>query len=285
MSLPTVFTRLRVDARTRIALAAGIVLIAWWVSEQVRHLNAFVHTNPARLGFEMMGIGIGLAILALGLAVALPGPVARRLGLGPSRLPASAGIALVIGTLGLSLAIDTAFSLTRAIEGSVATGISRGVHAARGHGFLIALLGTALAPAVGEELLCRGLVQRSLVRLLRPVAGVAGAVLGVVGASLFFGWLHGELVHGAIATSIGAYIGIAAYWSDSTRPAITAHAANNIVALLGSSGLVSLSLPAIPAMGLGLGLAALGLVWAWQVRPRGEATRRSLQPERNTADA
>jgi membrane protease YdiL (CAAX protease family) len=278
MSLPNVFDRLRVASRTRIALAAGIVLFAWWVSEQVRHLNAFVHTNPARLGFEMMGIGIGLAILALGLAVSLPGPVARRLGLGPSRLPASAGLALVIGTLGLSLAVDTAFSLTRAIEGSVATGISRGVHAARGLDFWIALIGTAIAPAVGEELLCRGLVQRSLVYLLRPVVGVAGA-------SLFFGWLHGELVHGTIATSVGLYIGIAAYWSDSTRPAITAHAANNVVALLGSAGLVSLTLPAFHAIGLGLGLAVLGLVWAWQSRPRGEAPGRSLQPERSTADA
>jgi membrane protease YdiL (CAAX protease family) len=278
MSLPTLFARLRLAARTRIALAAGILLLAWWVSEQVRHLTAFVHTNPARLGFEMMGIGIGLAIVALGVAVALPGQVARRLGLGPSRLPASAGIALVIGTLGLSLAVDTAFSFTHAIEGSVATGISRGVQAARGRDFLIALLGTAIAPAVGEELLCRGLLQRSLVRLLRPVAGV-------VGASLFFGWLHGELVHGAIATSIGAYIGIAAYWSDSTRPAITAHAANNIVALLGSAGLVSLSMPAVPAICLGLGLAALGLGWASHVRPRGETQGGVLQPERSPADA
>src|SRR6187200_1520354 len=126
MSFPIVFARLRHDARTRIALGGGILLLAWWISEQVRHLTAFAHTNPARLGFEMMGIGIGLAIIALGVAIALPGPITRRLGLGPSRLPVSAGIALVIGTLGLSLAVDTVFSLTRAIEGSVATGISRG---------------------------------------------------------------------------------------------------------------------------------------------------------------
>lgn len=278
MSFPIVFARLRHDARTRIALGGGILLLAWWISEQVRHLTAFAHTNPARLGFEMMGIGIGLAIIALGVAIALPGPITRRLGLGPSRLPVSAGIALVIGTLGLSLAVDTVFSLTRAIEGSVATGISRGVQAARGQDFLIALLGTAIAPSVGEELLCRGLLQRSLVRMLRPVAGIAGA-------ALFFGSMHGELVHGAIAVSIGAYIGIAAYWSDSTRPAIAAHAANNIVALLGSAGLFSVSLPAAPAILLGLGLAALGLVWAWSARPRGETHRGVLQPERNPADA
>lgn len=264
------------SARKRIALAAAILALAWWVSGVIRQLDAYVSTNPARLGFEMMGIGIGLAILAIGLAVALPGRVSRRLGLGPSRLPTSALFALVVGTLGLSLAVDTALSLTRALEGSVAVGISRGTQTARqsGFDFAIALLGSALAPAVGEELLCRGVMQRSLARALGPVAAVAAA-------SLFFGWLHGELVHGAIATVLGAYIGLTAYWSDSTRPAIAAHAANNVVALLGSIGLVRLSLSAVPAIGLGLALAALGLAWAWRSRPRGEL----LQPERGPADA
>jgi len=274
-------------APMRIALSAGILLLAWWASDQVRHLAAFVHSNPARLGFEMMGIGIGLAIVALGVAVALPGPIARRLGLGPSRLPIGAVIALVLGTLGLSLAVDTALSFTRAMEHSVAVGISRGVHAARGWDFAIALLGTAIAPAVGEELLCRGLLQRAFVRALGPAAAIASA-------ALFFGWLHGELVHGAIATCLGAYIGLAAYWSDSTRPAIAAHAANNIVALLGSSGLLSLALPAIPGICVGLALAALGLVWAWRARrsihasdPEGapQPQKAALQPERGPADA
>jgi membrane protease YdiL (CAAX protease family) len=264
-------------APVRIALSAGILLLAWWASAQVRHLAAFVHSNPARLGFEMMGIGVGLAIVALGVAVALPGPITRRLGLGPSRLPIGALIALVLGTLGLSLAVDTALSFTRAMEYSVAVGISRGVHAARGWDFAIALLGTAIAPAVGEELLCRGLLQRAFVRALGPPAAIASA-------ALFFGWLHGELAHGTIAACLGAYLGVAAYWTDSTRPAIAAHAANNIVALLGSAGVLSLSLPAIPGICAGLGLAALGLIWALRARPRGE-TEGPLQPGRSPADA
>jgi membrane protease YdiL (CAAX protease family) len=268
------------SAQKRIALSAVILLLAWWVSGEIRHLNAYVSTNPARLGFEMMGIGVGLAILSIGLAVALPGPVSQRLGLGPSRLPASALFGLVIGTLGLSLAVDTALSLTRAMEGSVAVGISRGVQNARqsDFDFLIALLGSAIAPAIGEELLCRGVVQRTIARALGPVAAIAGA-------SLFFGWLHGELVHGSIAAVLGAYIGLAAYWSDSTRPAIAAHAANNVVALLGSTGLVWLSLSAVPAICLGLGLALLGLAWAWRSRPRGDRARAVLQPGGNPADA
>jgi membrane protease YdiL (CAAX protease family) len=267
------------SASVRIALSAGILLLAWWVSGHVRHLAAFAHSDPARLGFEMMGIGVGLAIFAIGCAVALPGRVARRLGLGPSRLRASAGIALVIGTLGLSLAVDTVMVMmfTRAVEGSVATGISRGVHAARGHDFAIALLGTAIAPAVGEELLCRGLLQRALARALGPVAAIAAA-------AIFFGCLHRELVHGTMAAILGGYMGIAAYWSDSTRPAIAAHAANNVVAMLGSAGIASLALPAIPGICVGLALAALGLLWAWRARPQGEATGALLQPGGHPAD-
>src|SRR5258706_16156699 len=102
-------------ARTRIAIAAGILCFGWWLSGRVRHLVAYVNTNPARLGFEMMGIEVGLAALAIAVAVALPGSVTRRLGLGPSRLPTSAVIALAIGAVGLSHAIAAALPFTRAL--------------------------------------------------------------------------------------------------------------------------------------------------------------------------
>ncbi|HKA16629.1 MAG TPA: type II CAAX endopeptidase family protein [Myxococcota bacterium] len=266
----------------RIAIAAGIVLFAWWLSRCVRHVAAFVDTNPARLGFEMMGIGIGLAVFAIGVAFALPGPVARRLGLGPSRLPITAVIALTFGTLGLSHAIEAALDLfaARALEGSVAVGISRGLHASHDRDLAIGFFGTVLAPAIGEELLCRGLLQRTLARWIDPAAAIAIAALA-------FGSLHGELVHGSIAASLGAYLGLTAYWSDSTRPAIAAHAANNLLALLGSAGLVSLRLPAVPSLVAGLALAAVGIGWGWIARPRGDARAvdRVLQPDRGPADA
>ena len=249
------------STRTRIALGAGIVLLAWWLSGRVRHLAAYVDTNPARLGFEMMGIGFGLAAFAIGVAFALPGPVARRLGLGPSRLPTAAVIALTLGTLGLSRAIEAALALsaTRVLENSVAVGISRGLEAARGRDLAIGFFGTVLAPAIGEELLCRGLLQRGLVRWIGPAAGIAIA-------ALVFGWLHGELVHGAIAASLGTYLGLAAYWSDSTRPAIAAHAANNLMALLASAGIAALWLPPLPSLVTGLALAAIGIAWAFRAK-------------------
>jgi membrane protease YdiL (CAAX protease family) len=265
------------------ARAAGIVLFAWWLAGWIRHLAAYVDTNPARLGFEMMGIGTGIALFAIGIAFAFPDGVAQRLGLRRSKLPIGAVIALTIGTLGLSQAIDAALTLSapRALERSVAVGISRGLARPSSVDFAIAFLGTVVAPSLGEELLCRGLLQRSLVRWIGPIAAIAIT-------SLFFGRLHGELVHGAIAAIIGAYLGVAAYWSDSTRPAIAGHAVNNFVALLGSARLTPV-VPLVPAVFAGLVVAAIGIAWAYRARPRGGIDWElrdppALQPERSPAD-
>src|SRR5262249_22512089 len=159
------------------------------------------------------------------------------------RIPIGPVIALVIGALGLSSAIDAALAYTapRAIEHSVATGISRGIAPAaaspvRIHDLVIAFAGTVLGPALGEELLCRGVLQRSLARWVP-----APAAIGV--AALAFGWLHMEWVHGLIAAAMGCYLGLIAYFADSTRPAIVAHAANNFAAMLGSMGLLTFALP------------------------------------------
>ncbi len=285
MHVTHLIARLRLAARetpARIAIAAVILCAGWWLSETVRGLVATVRTNPARLGFEMMGIEIGLTALAIAIAFALPGPTTRRLGLGASRVPTSAVIALVIGTLGLSMALDAALSFTRALEGSVVVGISRGLDSARERDLAIAFFGTVIGPAIGEELLCRGLLQRALVRWIRPVAAIAIT-------SLAFGWLHQELEHGAIAACLGAYLGFAAYWSDSTRPAIAGHAANNFAALLGSAGIASVGLPGVPGLVVGLALAVFGIAWALRSRPRGERApplaEGPLQPDRNPTDA
>jgi len=267
----------------RVATAAVILGVGLGLGQWVRGLSAWVRTAPARLGFEMMGIEIGLAALALAIAWALPGRVGDRLGLRPSTLPTGVIVALTVGTLGLSHAVDGVLKLTRSLEGSVIVGISRGLDDAAGWPFVVAFFGTAIAPAIGEELLCRGLVQRSLARWIGPAAAI-------VAASLFFGWLHMELVHGAVATCIGVYLGLAAWLGDSTRPAMAGHAANNLAALLGSAGVLTTRLPLAPAIALGSALAIGALVWAWRARARPPGEPRdgdppgALQPRPESAD-
>jgi len=268
--------------------AAAVVLVAggYLLSGPVRHLAFYAHTSRGRLGFEMMGIEVGVLSVAIALAWALPGRSRDRLGLRPSRIPIHAVVALVIGTLGLSHALEALLTLSQQAEHSVMTGISR---AMTGNGspyaeLWIALLGSVIAPSVCEELLCRGVVQRSLARWTGPA-------VAILAGSLVFGAIHGELIHGTFAFLIGLYLGVGAYWADSSRPAIASHAANNLGALLASSGLlvVRMSLPA--ALFGGAAVAALGLAWAWRARPRGTASEdppaepEALQPSAESADA
>jgi membrane protease YdiL (CAAX protease family) len=271
----------------RVVTAAVFVGVGLWLSQWVRGLAAYGRDNSWRLGFEMMGIEIGLAAVAIAIAWALPGRVSDRLGLQPSILPTGAVVALAIGTLGLSQAVNGLLELRGALEGSVVVGISRGLQHAQGWSLVVAFFGTAVAPAIGEELLCRGLLQRNLARRVGPF-------IAIVTASLFFGWLHRELVHGAIAASIGLYLGLAAHWGDSTRPAIAGHGLNNFAALLGSAGILQLRAPIVLSIGLGLGLAVGALLWARRAHRRVSAPpgadssaadeHPELQPEAGSAD-
>jgi membrane protease YdiL (CAAX protease family) len=233
----------------------------WWLSDFVRGLARHVHDNASRLGLEMLGIELGLVALAVSIAWVLPGRVDDRLGLRPGVLPTSAVLALVIGTLGLSQAINGVLQLTRTLEGSVMVGISRGTQHAVGWSFLIAFVGSALAPALGEELLCRGVLQRTLTRWV-------GGFIAILVSSLFFGWLHMELVHGVVATCIGLYLGLATHWSDSLRPAIAGHALNNSFALLASKGLLVIRIPIVLSIAAGLAIAAAALLWAYRLQRR-----------------
>ncbi|MEM7409726.1 MAG: CPBP family intramembrane glutamic endopeptidase [Myxococcota bacterium] len=250
-------------------LAGGLMASGW-----VRGLALAERGNRARMGFEMGGIEVGVLALALALAIALPGSVPRRLGLQPSRLSHWAFAAVVLGTLGLSLAMNALVDAMAVAEGSNMTGISRGLAAPPdARSIWIAVFGTALLPGIAEELLCRGVVQRSLVAWIHPLVAIAVS-------TLLFGALHMELVHGGVAFLIGLYLAVTAFWADSTRPAIAAHVANNGLALAGSVGFLQLRATHGTMLVLGLGLAAAGAYAAYRHRlprgprgPRGEARK------------
>jgi membrane protease YdiL (CAAX protease family) len=200
-----------------------------------------------------------IAIAAIAVAGALLGGLHpwRRLGLarGQARVGARGVGWLVLGTLALSHALDALLSLLGLDVQGVLAELPALLAGTRGERLLLVLAALGLAPAIAEELLCRGFLQRALVPRLGPAIGISLA-------ALVFGVLHLDPIHGLFAGLLGLYLGAGAYWVGSTWAAITCHAANNLTALL-----VAALAPGVPtgplSLALGLSVAAL---CAWRVR-------------------
>jgi hypothetical protein len=83
---------------------------------------------------------------------------------------------------------------------------------------IMALLAAALTPALGEELLLRGVVQR---QILRPVLGNPHAAIWV--AAALFSAMHLEFGGFFPRLILGALLGYAYYWSRSLWVPIVLH--------------------------------------------------------------
>jgi membrane protease YdiL (CAAX protease family) len=177
------------------------------------------------LAIDSLGLEIFLAAVALAGASLSRTPLRRRLGLGPSRISARLLATLVVGAVGVSHGLDGVIELLGLREKSSLASFDFTLAGARGSALVLALIGIGLAPAIAEELLCRGLVQRGLLARFRPVVAIPLA-------SAFFGALHVDPVHAVFASLLGLYLGLAAYLAGSTRAAIACHAANNLLAVV-----------------------------------------------------
>lgn len=89
---------------------------------------------------------------------------------------------------------------------------------------VISALATAIVPAVCEEFAMRccslGLLKKY------------GKALGVVGVSLVFGLLHGNLIQFVFATLVGLILGFVTVKTDSIVPAVLIHGFNNGMSVL-----------------------------------------------------
>lgn len=214
------------------------------------------------------GLQVSLALLAVAGATLSRAPLWERLGLGPSRLTGGAVALLVVGILGLSLALDGVLELSGLREQSALSEFEAHLRGIRGRTLLLALLGIGLAPGVAEELLCRGLVQRGL-------EGRLGAPAAIAVSACAFGALHIEAVHGVFAAALGLYLGAAAYLAGSVRAAIACHAANNLAAVVLTAWDPERMPPAPLAVPVGMSLAVgcLWAVWRRARHPRAAAGR------------
>ncbi len=90
-------------------------------------------------------------------------------------------------------------------------------------GFNIAMI--ALTPAICEELLFRGYVQRQAERSM-------GATWGIVFTGLVFGAYHLQITKFLPLAALGLFLGYLTWRTGSLIPAIIVHFANNAIAIL-----------------------------------------------------
>lgn len=134
---------------------------------------------------------------------------------------------------------------------------------------LVVILAVALAPAICEEVLFRGVLVRGLATRFFPLAAV------LVGA-LVFSLYHLRIVQLVPTFSLGLVLGYLALRADSAVPGMLAHLLNNTIALLvarGDAPPIASAFGSHPHIALaGCAVAsAMGLVLATGWRPPREA--------------
>jgi membrane protease YdiL (CAAX protease family) len=207
-------------ARTAVALAGSLGVAAPLAAV------AFVgHARPSEAAlWRILSIEAFFAGLALLLALRLGGSVRERLGLVRAQFgwaPLALGS---LGTLALSGALRFAVDALALAPGSSLERLDAAAAEAARTSPLLVLAAFALAPPFAEELLCRGVLQRSLARAIGAWA--------IPAAALAFAALHLDAVHSPAAFLLGVYLGALAWLSGSSWLPIGCHFANNALASL-----------------------------------------------------
>lgn len=248
-------------------VAGGLCALGVGATITTCGVAALLEPDVHALSLTGLGIEAGLALIALAGVLVSSRTVNDGLGLVRSRLSLSKLLVVVVGTLALSHALDSLLSLSGLREHSALARFDALLAGVRGGDLALALLALVVAPAFGEELLCRGWIQRGL----QPRLG-AGRAVAV--AALIFGLLHLDPIHALFAIFLGLYLGTIACWAGSTWPGIVCHGVNNAVAVLVGVGLLPTLPLDLPGVVLGMGLAGAAL---WAARPSG-ATAESAAP-------
>jgi membrane protease YdiL (CAAX protease family) len=227
-----------------LGVASGAYLVAATLGAGVRPL-----------ALAGLGIETGLVSIAVAGALLTSWPLRDSLGLRRSQLSRRRLVLLIIGTLALSHALDCLLGLSGLREHSTLEAFEQTLAGTRGLDLALALVAMAMAPALGEELLCRGWIQRGLAPHL-------GSVRAVFVAALIFGLLHLDPVHALFAIFLGLYLGTIACWAGSTWPSILCHGLNNLLAVLFAAGFAGAPPQGVPGVVVGLALAVGALVVA-----------------------
>jgi len=229
-----------------LALAAGLLVLARGPDAS----DLLVRLALGALGAELL-----LVAVAIGGALIAGSHPWRRLGIsvGPSRLSRRGLGLLVLGTLALSHSLDGWLRVSGLADQTALGEFPRIVAGERGGRLALALAALGVAPALAEELLCRGLIQRA-------VTARFGVGVGIGVAAVVFAVLHVDPIHAALAAILGLYLGIAAHWAGNIWAPIACHAANNLAAVALSASALE---PPAGSASIGIGLA-LAAACAWR---------------------
>ena len=134
-------------------------------------------------------------------------------------------------------------------------------------GFVVLSVTLSLLPAVGEEIMFRGLVLRSFKRDMP-------AYFAVIYSAILFGIVHFSWLQGTAAGLLGCYLGAIVIFSRSIYPAMLAHLINNLSWCLLSHyqpGFMDEVLKeghSLLSIGISLIITAASVVLMWQLARR-----------------
>lgn len=191
---------------------------------------------------DIMGTTWGAALLTLPVqiplllgaiiaAVCSPQGFRQRLGLVPSRYPWWTYPLFMVGTPVIAMAVAILGLLVRHTmirNGSIieTNDMEAIITGPAGIGGLMAVVFLiAVMPAIGEELLFRGLLQRRLLRRW-PVVGAIALATGL------FLLAHINPIQMFVLIPLGIWLGVLAWQSGSIIPPMLCHLANNAVAIV-----------------------------------------------------
>ena len=198
------------------ALAAFFLVWAW----------KFGTANPGAEGLTASALYTSMAALCLAAAGALcrRQSVTDALGLEAGRISWIQLGVVALGTVGLSHLCGELLRETALWDQGILQRLEETLSGLGIPEMAFAAVGFVLAPAIGEELLFRGLLLRGLLPRLGPT-------LAIVISSMLFGALHVDPGQALATTVLGIYLGLLAFLSGSTRGPIFCHLVNNGVAL------------------------------------------------------
>lgn len=225
--------------------------------EVLRGPEPMQKVSQSRLGLFIVIVipQIALVIPCIVAAMLSPIPFRQRLGLVRGNWPvwtwpavaAATPLVGMVSGLVVGLFLDESDALKQMTE------IFRG-HGRNGFFIPLALM-IGATPAICEEFLFRGYIQRRLTRSLGPVLGV-----GI--ASFLFAAFHLDLVHVIAVFPLGLFLGWVSWQSGSLFPAMLGHFVNNVISVVGIvvAPEETPDVLALPAVALTLGIFALGLM-------------------------